>query len=304
MKIKSRPSLRFEIKEVTEQGTFEGLLSPYGNVDHGRDVVERGAYTKTLKERGNKIPMLWSHKTDVPIGELALEDREDGLWCKGRFILDLAAAKEAYICVKNGIATGLSIGFETIKDSIEDGVRHLKEVRLYEGSVVLFPMNDLARIATVKSAGEKKGDFTEELAIIQTDDARYQLRYAHSRALDSLFWNKLTREEILSLAATILQQYADATLAWLPDYIAMMEEYYGPVETWSKDARETKAGAAISAANREKLQSIIDICTALLGDKAGTATLETKAAEPEPEPAVDHSALHGLVDQFDAVLKQ
>jgi phage head maturation protease len=38
----------------------------------------------------------------------------------------------------------LSIGFDPIKDFVEDGVRHLKELRLWEVSVVTFPMNEAA----------------------------------------------------------------------------------------------------------------------------------------------------------------
>ena len=49
---KTKSRLRFEIKQISEQGYFEGLLSPYGSVDDGNDVVEPGAYTKTLKDNG------------------------------------------------------------------------------------------------------------------------------------------------------------------------------------------------------------------------------------------------------------
>lgn len=139
----------FEIKELSEEGTFEGLLSPYGNVDQGGDVVEPGAYTKTLKEGGNKRPLLYQH--DEPIGELELEDRKEGLWAKGKLLMDLPDAKKAYLLIKNNIVKGLSIGYRTIKDSVEGGVRHLKEIKLLEGSIVTFPMNEMALIESVKA---------------------------------------------------------------------------------------------------------------------------------------------------------
>ena len=84
--MKQKQRMRLEIKEISAEGSFEGLLSPYGIVDGGADVVEPGAYTKTLNDHGNTVPMLWQHKTDVPIGELVLEDRPDGLWCKGKLL--------------------------------------------------------------------------------------------------------------------------------------------------------------------------------------------------------------------------
>lgn len=147
-----------EIKALSEEGTFEGLLSPYGNVDQSGDVVVAGAYTKTLKEGGPTRPLLWQH--DEPIGELTLEDRKDGLWARGRLLLDLSKARDAHLLMKAGIVKGLSIGYRTIKDSIENGVRHLKEIKLMEGSIVTFPMNELALIESVK-AGARFSDKTK-----------------------------------------------------------------------------------------------------------------------------------------------
>ena len=121
--MKGKNRLRLEIKEISEKGEFEGILSPYGNVDEGGDVVEPGAYTKTLKERGNVVPLLWQHRTDTPIGDLSLEDRADGLWARGRLLMELPEAQKAYLLIKSKIVKGLSIGFETIKDAIEAGRR-------------------------------------------------------------------------------------------------------------------------------------------------------------------------------------
>ena len=141
---------QFQIKDISAEGTFEGLLSPYNNVDQGADVVVPGAYTKTLQERGNVVPMLWQHKSDQPIGSLTLEDRADGLYAKGQLLMELPEAKKAYLLVKAGIVKGLSIGYESIKDTITSGVRYLKEIKLYEGSVVTFPMNESALISSIK----------------------------------------------------------------------------------------------------------------------------------------------------------
>lgn len=302
---KTKSRLRLEIKEITADGIFEGLLSPYGNVDGGGDVVEPGAYTKTLKERGNKVPLLWQHKSDVPIGELTLEDRKDGLWCKGQLLMELPEAQKAYLLIKARIVKGLSIGFEAVKDAIEKGIRRLKEIKLYEGSIVTFPMNEMAMITNVKGAdGEAKGDFNQELTEIQLFDAGYQMRSALSSALASLFWSGLTKEEMISAAETIIEQFHDAYMAYLPNYIDLLSELYGDMETWAAKKHEMKAGAAISATNKDKIQSCIDILTALLGDKAGATTLETKAAEPQPEPvAEDHSVITAKIDEFMAVLK-
>lgn len=138
-------------KSITDAGTFEGVLSPYGNVDRGGDVVERGAFQKNIAEKGVVRPLLWQHMTTMPIGDLTLADRADGLYAKGRLLMSLPEAKRAYDLIKAGITTGLSIGFKTMREEFRGSVRHLKEIALYEGSIVTFPMNELAQITSVKA---------------------------------------------------------------------------------------------------------------------------------------------------------
>ncbi len=196
--MKTKQLMRLEVKEISAEGSFEGMLSPYGNLDQGGDIVEPGAYAKTLKDQGPTRPMLWQHRSDTPIGELTLEDRPEGLWAKGQLLMELPEAKKAYLLMRARIVKGLSIGFESVKDSIESGVRHLKEIKLYEGSVVTFPMNEAALIASVKAkrAGERKDDFNEELSDVQLSDAGYQMRCALWSALGSITWDsEMTSDE-------------------------------------------------------------------------------------------------------------
>jgi HK97 family phage prohead protease len=299
-------AIRFEIKEITEAGTFEGLLSPYGNVDGGNDVVEPGAYTKTLKERGSKVPMLWQHKSDCPIGELVLEDRKDGLWCKGQLLMELPEAQKAYVLIKAKIVKGLSIGFETIKDSIENGIRHLKEIRLWEGSVVTFPMNEMAMITSIKALRESKGDFIEELTEYQTLDAYYQMFAALRDAMSSCVWSDISKDEKIAMCNTILQQFTDAFASYFPDYLAVLASAYGigADEEWSAkrelETKAVKAGARHSAETKsvltgacEKLMGAHEDIQALLTEEAGEekATSPAEAAPHQPEPAEpNHSA--------------
>jgi len=154
--------LACEFKTAGE-GSFEGLLSPYNVIDNGFDSVQPGAYDRTLAEKGNRRPLLWQHQADLgPIGELTLEDKPDGLHCKGRLCMELPEAKRAYALLKSGLLTGLSIGFKTVRDDFQNGVRLLKELALYEGSIVTFPMAEEAVITSVKSES-----FDEEQKILQ-----------------------------------------------------------------------------------------------------------------------------------------
>jgi HK97 family phage prohead protease len=314
-----KQQMRVEIKEISPEGYFEGLLSPYGNVDGGGDVVQIGAYDKTMQEHGNKIPLLWQHKTDVPIGELVLDSRPDGLWCKGQLLMALPEAQKAYLLIKARIIKGLSIGFSSLKDSIENGIRILKEIRLYEGSIVTFPMNEMALITTVKKLDgiETKDDFNEELTEIQLQDAGCQMRCALAQALSSVVWSSLTRDEKITATETIIQQFSDAYMAYIPAYLDMLTEMYGGMETWSEKRIETKAGRKISASTKESLKSAhgymksaSDLLSALLaeeavgGDDDPADTSKSKAAgEVKTEPVVDHSAAQSLIDSMRSLLQ-
>lgn len=261
------------LKSISETGTFEGLLSPYGNVDGGGDVVEPGAYTKTLKDNGAKVPMLWQHQTDMPIGDMTLDDRTDGLWCKGRLLLELPGAQTAYACIKAGIVRGLSIGFQTMRDQIENGVRHLKEIRLYEGSIVTFPQNELAVVTSVKQADSNKAilaaladfkaeiggslekkDFTEELTEIQTLSGFNQMLTALEQALRQTVWSSdMTPGEKIRTADTIVQQFGAAFSEFFPAYVATLTENYGPVETWASHRKLQTKTATTAREIRQNL---------------------------------------------------
>jgi uncharacterized protein len=78
-------------------------------------------------------------------------ETREGLLVSGQLLMDLDAAKRAYLLIKAKVIKGLSIGYEAVQESMEDSVRLLKEVRLWEVSIVTFPMNLDATIGSVKA---------------------------------------------------------------------------------------------------------------------------------------------------------
>ena len=142
---------KLEVKTVGDEGTFEGMLSVYGEKDSQNDVMEPNAFTKSIFENRGKVPMLWQHDTKSPIGTLSLEDTPKGLKVVGDLVLEVAQAREAYALLRKGVIRGLSIGYSTVKSQMISGVRHLKEVRLYEGSLVTFQSGPSAQVSSVKS---------------------------------------------------------------------------------------------------------------------------------------------------------
>lgn len=148
-----------EIKEVAEDGSFEGIASVYGVEDLGGDVVDKGAFSKTISENA-VVPILWQHKSDEVIGEGEVSEWQNKIRIKARLDLEDETAKKAYRKMKRKLIKGLSIGFQTVKSSWEDVegrmVRHIGELKLWEVSVVTFPMLPAAQVTRVKSAEDER----------------------------------------------------------------------------------------------------------------------------------------------------
>lgn len=148
----------FEVKQFDYEGrTVEGYAAAFGNVDLGKDIIHPGAFSKTLAERGNKVRFLWQHDTHEPIGK-PVEMREDnaGLFMKA-IISDTARGRDALALLRDGAINGLSIGYDAIPGGTdfsksEDGepIRNLRELRLWEVSLVSMPMNEMATITALK----------------------------------------------------------------------------------------------------------------------------------------------------------
>jgi HK97 family phage prohead protease len=143
-----------DFKTVEADGTFEGYASLFGSEDLGHDIVEPGAFRDSLAERGPRgIKLLFQHDPAEPIGvwnEL-VEDAK-GLYARGRLMTEVARAREVLALMRAGALEGLSIGFRAVKAirDAETGTRRLQAIDLWEISVVTFPMQPEARVASVK----------------------------------------------------------------------------------------------------------------------------------------------------------
>lgn len=143
----------FELKldgPPDDEGRFTGYAAVFGNVDHGNDVIEPGAFTKTLQEKP-QVPILWAHNPDKPIGvSTSMTEDGKGLKVEGQLAMEVQCAREVHALMKLGAIKGLSIGYNTVRRQFKGSVRHLQEVALGEFSPVVFPMNDRAEVDAVK----------------------------------------------------------------------------------------------------------------------------------------------------------
>lgn len=150
-------NLPLEVKNLGENGTFEGYASAFGNVDSWKDVIEAGAFSATIREHSKRKTMpalLWCHDVREPIGVWeSMKEDATGLFAQGRLLKDdVQKAAEAYALLKAGAVRGLSIGYRARDYSIDEktGVRALKRVDLFEVSLVTFPANEKALVSGVK----------------------------------------------------------------------------------------------------------------------------------------------------------
>ena len=74
-------SVSFVLESADENtGEFSGYAAVFGNVDSGGDVIEKGAFAKTIVEDFARIKILSQHNSyDLPIGKPVTSSSPGGL---------------------------------------------------------------------------------------------------------------------------------------------------------------------------------------------------------------------------------
>ena len=159
---------KFMMAEDTEgdKGAFTGFASIFDAVDSYGDVVVKGAFKRTLSNK-KQFPLLWSHDITKPIGVISAKEDKTGLKVEGRLNLDVQLACEIRSLMKQGAVSGLSIGYQTVKEEPDTtrGARLLKEINLWEISPVVFGACPGAIVADIK--GDALNDEPEDEPIVE-----------------------------------------------------------------------------------------------------------------------------------------
>jgi len=148
-------TLKFDLEEFDEdQGIFSGYAAVFSNVDNGGDIIHPGAFTKTIAENADRVKILVQHNDyDLPIGK-PIELREDahGLYIKGK-VSDTAMGKDVKTLLRDKVLDEMSIGYDPVTFDYEkdQGIRNLREVKLWEVSIVIWGMNPEAVISGYKA---------------------------------------------------------------------------------------------------------------------------------------------------------
>jgi hypothetical protein len=144
---------------VADDGsTITGLAATFGEQSAYGDVIKPGAFGATLaahQARGTSPAMLYEHDSRVPIGRwTALAETPAGLHVEGRVTNATEKAREVRQLLREGVVSGLSIGFIVPKGGQErgdEGRRTITALDLFEVSVVATPALPSARVREVRT---------------------------------------------------------------------------------------------------------------------------------------------------------
>jgi Escherichia/Staphylococcus phage prohead protease len=153
-------SLSFAIKAVEETaglGRFTAIANAFNEIDSYGDRTVRGCFAASIAARPT-IPLLWAHSPGEPIGLVRnMRESARGLEFSGTIIRAIARGEEAWQLLRgvDGIPVlKFSIGYDAVVTSQERDARVLKQVALYEISVVSMPANEGSILISIEDAGK------------------------------------------------------------------------------------------------------------------------------------------------------
>lgn len=218
-----------ELRAINEDGTFEGYLTVWGTVDDYNSTFQRGAFKKTIQERGAKVKILYDHEHLIG-SSVELREDDHGVYGCGKLNLSVEKAKEAYEFMRDGTLEGLSFGFRIIKEGFEGGVRQIKEVQLYEFGPVTFPANDKALITGVRSQ-----DFDETLEVEKLRREKGVLFDALYDTTSDIWWGEdTTTDNVIGkldeALSTFHAAYLDFANRWVNTFWMASESRNSPLD--------------------------------------------------------------------------
>lgn len=139
--------------------TVKAVWSHIGNKDYDNDIIAKGAFDRTIRERGpNGKKMIWSLVDHYSSTKHAFGKPKE-LYVEGNRLIAVTdivmtdAGEDILKLYDAGCINQHSIGFSTVVDEYDkaNNVRTIKEVILYEGSAVLWGANDQTPTLDVKA---------------------------------------------------------------------------------------------------------------------------------------------------------
>lgn len=208
----------FEIKDMdSNRREVAVYLAKFGNVDSDNDVIQKGAFKKSIQERGpesssnRKIAFLRHHDWEKQIGVFSkLQEDDNGLYAVGRLGTS-TMGEDAWRDYQDGIIKEHSVGFQRVSDKtkfVKDtsnpagGFTLLQEVKLWEGSAVTFGANELTNVVSIMKSENKK-TFIDKIS----DDLQTVIKaLANGKGSDERLYELEMKANYLSSQLTLLAQ--------------------------------------------------------------------------------------------------
>jgi len=136
-----------------------GYASRFGNIDSHGDIVEKGAFKRTIDHNANRVKTLIHHDPVQIVGRpVKMYEDENGLYTETK-ISDTAMGRDLLTLIEDGVMDEMSIGFIPVRESYdkERKANILQEVKLVEYSFVSLASNDQARVEGMKGTAALGG---------------------------------------------------------------------------------------------------------------------------------------------------
>lgn len=175
------------------EGEFTAYASVFGNIDSYGDKVIEGAFKASLTEwdqSDNVIPLLYGHNMTDPdfnIGSITEAKEDDhGLLVQGVLDLEGPKAQQVYRLLKGRRLSQLSFAYDVVEGAWVDmkdepSFYELRELKLYEVSLVPIGANQETELLAVKAASEHTIRWVAEVKAGRVLSAKNEdtLRKAH-----------------------------------------------------------------------------------------------------------------------------
>lgn len=128
---------------------FAGYAALFDRADAARDTIRAGAFARSLAQRSDRLPLCWQHRPAQRIGWIdhAAEDarglRVSATLCDPRSLPAVLLARRAI--------DGLSFGYRARRYRLGPEGRELREIDIFEVSLVTHPLQHGARVHFIAS---------------------------------------------------------------------------------------------------------------------------------------------------------
>jgi uncharacterized protein len=217
---------RSEFNEIraADEGIVEGYASVWGVVDSYNSAFQRGAFTKTLQERGSRIKVLWNHGEEVIGVPVELREDDRGLFVRAQLLMNVQRGREVFELIKASAIDTFSIGFKTIKDKWVGGVRQITEAALYEFSPVIFEANSAAVITGVRNMDQRAQDYAKTFGQYELSQRHRVMVNALDQTLMDIWWERTDPETTKKTVTEALTAFTSHYSIYMDELLAMATE--------------------------------------------------------------------------------